>query len=113
MAVDFHHVFPGIGVRRPHEGDHDLIDDFTLGVDDVAQIEPVGLPRGAGTMGMEEAAGDGKGPRAAQPDDADTRLTQGGADSRKGIGRIMRSHAGPAASSRLSFFLAGEMTTFL
>ena len=41
MAVDFHHVFPGIGVGRPHKSEHNFIDDFTLGVDDVAQIEPV------------------------------------------------------------------------
>ena len=113
MAVDFHHVFPGIGVGRPHEGKHDFIDDFTLGVIDVAQIEPVGLPRRAGAMGTEEAMGDGEGLGAAQPDDADPRLAQRGADSRNGIGRTGGGHAEPAASSRLAFFLAGEITTFL
>ena len=64
-------------------------------------------------MRAEEAAGDGNGLGAAQADDADPRLSRRGADSRNRIGRIRGSHAGPAAPSRLPFFLAGEITTFL
>ena len=88
MAVDFHHVFPGIGLGRPHESQEHLINDLACGVNDVAQREPVGPPCLAGLMGAEEAAGDGMGLRAAEPDDTDPRLTQGGGDSRNGIGRV-------------------------
>ena len=99
MTVNFHHVFPGIGVGRPHDADQDLVNDLTCGVDDPAQIEPVGLPGRMGVMGAEETADNGLGRRAAQPDDTDPRLADGGGDSRNGIGRFMEGHAGPAASS--------------
>ena len=41
VAVDLHHVFPGIGVRGLHPGEEHFVDDLPVGVDDVAQVEPV------------------------------------------------------------------------
>ena len=113
VAVDLHHVFPGIGVGGLHPGEEHFVDDLPLGVDDVPQIEPVGAPGLAGSVGAEDAPGDGGRLRAAETDDADARLARGGGNGGNGIGRVRPGHAGPAASSWPSFFLTGEMITFL
>ena len=50
VAVDLHHVLPGVGVGGLHPGEEHFVDDFPLGVDDVSQIEPVGAPGLAGLV---------------------------------------------------------------
>jgi hypothetical protein len=43
MAMDLHHVFPGIGPGAPHDSEQDLVNDFLgNGVDNSAQIKMVG-----------------------------------------------------------------------
>ena len=82
-------------------------------VDDVPQIEPVGAPGLAGAVGAEDPPGDGGRLRAAETNDAYARLARGGGNGGDGSGRVKPGHAGPAASSWPSFFLTGEMITFL
>ena len=73
----------------------------------------MGTPRDVGPVGPEDFPGHGGRPGSAEPDDAQARLAGGRGNCGDGIGRIRLGHAGPAASSWPSFFLAGEMTTFL
>ena len=75
MAVDLHHVFPGIGVGGSHPGEQHFIDDFSLGTDDLSQVKLVGTPLAAGTAGAKDLPGDLPGPGAAETDDAYARLT--------------------------------------
>jgi hypothetical protein len=41
VAVDFHHVFPGIRLGGPHEGEKDFVKNTPLGVEHVPQVEAV------------------------------------------------------------------------
>jgi len=77
------------------------------------QVEPVGAPGLARAVRAEDLLGDGGRLRAAETDDTDAGLARRGGNGSDSIGRVKPGHAGFGTFSWPSFFLAGEMITFL
>jgi len=107
VAVNFHHILPGVGMGSPHEGEQNFVEHVTLGIKDVPQVKAVGLPNSAGAARAKNAARDGLGFGAAKPHDADARLSRRRGDGRNGVPRRGPDHGESALSSWKSFFRTG------
>ena len=105
--MDFHHVLPGVGVGGAHQGEENLVQDVSLGIKEVPQVEAVGLPGGAGAAGAEEPAGDGFGFGAGEAHDADARLSGRRGDGGDGVPRLGPGHSDSELSPWRSFFRMG------
>ena len=93
VAVDLHHVFPGVGMGGLHEGEQHLVHHGPgVGVHQMTQVESMALKGLNGFPGPEQPFGDVPGQGPAQADDPDAPLSHRGGygGNRVFHGRVVR-----------------------
>ena len=102
MAVDFHHIVPGIGVRSAHvDGQHLVYNIFSGRVLNPAVIHLMACIFFLRMARMEELFKDLKRVLPADPDNPDPAWSRRSSDCGNGGFRLFRHHSG----NMISFFL--------
>jgi len=90
MAVNFHRIHAGVGSGRMHDREHHLIQSFSdEGIAYHPKMDRVTgqFVYGEAAPGLKNLCGNLDGPPAAEADDSDASLPNGGRDRADGVSR--------------------------